>query len=154
MKGRTYRYFNGTPLFGFGYGLSYSTFKYSNIKAPSVVKTTGNVKISAEVENTGTRDGDEVVELYVKICDAKVPVPIHALQGFKRTFLKAGEKRTVEFELKPAQFSTINDKNQRVVEPGRLKLFVGGCQPSEKARNSGSVLETELDVEGDTNVIE
>ena len=154
MKGRTYRYFDGTPLFDFGYGLSYSTFKYSNIKAPSVAKTTENVKISADVENTGRRDGDEVVELYVKIRDAQVPVPIHSLQGFKRMFLKAGEKKTVEFELKPAQFSIINDKNQRVVEPGRLQLYIGGRQPSEKASNLGDILETELKVVGEINVIE
>jgi len=154
MKGRTYRYFDGTPLFDFGYGLSYSTFKYSNIKAPSVAKTTENVKISADVENTGRRDGDEVVELYVKIRDAQVPVPSHSLQGFKRMFLKAGEKKTVEFELKPAQFSIINDKNQRVVEPGRLQLYIGGRQPSEKTLNVSDILETELKVVGEINVIE
>ena len=72
-------------------------------------------------------DGDEVVQLYVKILDAKVPVPKYALQGFKRIFLKAGEKKTIEFELKPEQFSIINNNNQRVVEPGRIQVFIGGC---------------------------
>jgi beta-glucosidase len=154
MKGRTYRYFSGTPLYEFGYGLSYTTFKYSNIKAPATVKTTGNVRISVEVENTGAVDGDEVVELYMKTLDAQVPVPIQALQGFKRTFLKVGEKKKVEFDLKPRQFSIINNKNQRVVEPGRIQLFVGGRQPSQKAISSGDVLKAELKIIGDLNVIE
>ena len=63
MKGRTYRYFNGTPLYEFGYGLSYTTFRYSNINGPSTIKTTENIKLSVDVENTGAMDGDEVVEL-------------------------------------------------------------------------------------------
>jgi beta-glucosidase len=154
MKGRTYRYFGGIPLYEFGYGLSYTTFKYSNIKAPSTVRTTENIKISVEVENTGAMDGDEVVELYVKTLDAKVPVPIHALQGFKRIFLKIGEKKTVEFDLKPEQLSIINNKNQRVVEPGRIQLYVGGRQPSQKALSLGNVLRTKFEVIGEVNVIE
>ena len=154
MKGRTYRYFGGTPLYEFGYGLSYSTFKYSNIKSPTTVKTTENARISVEVENTGALDGDEVVELYAKIYDAKVPVPIHALQGFKRIFLRSGEKKTVEFDLKPEQFSIINNKNQCVVEPGRIQLYVGGRQPSQKALTLGYVLKAELRIVGDVNIIE
>jgi beta-glucosidase len=154
MKGRTYRYFGGTPLYEFGYGLSYSTFKYSNIKSPTSVKTTEKARITVEVENTGAMDGDEVVELYVKILDAKVPVPIHALQGFKRIFLRSGEKKTVEFDLKPEQFSIINNKNQCVVGPGRIQFYVGGCQPSQKALTSGNVLKAELRIVGDVNIIE
>ncbi|MCX6120798.1 MAG: glycoside hydrolase family 3 C-terminal domain-containing protein [Ignavibacteriales bacterium] len=154
MKGRTYRYFNGTPLYEFGYGLSYTTFMYSNIKAPSTIRTNENVHISVEVENTGKMDGDEVIELYTKILDAKVPVPIHTLQGFKRIFLTKGEKKIVEFNLKPEQFSIINDKNQRVVEPGSIQLSIGGCQPSQKALSSSDVLRTKLEVTGVVNVIE
>jgi beta-glucosidase len=154
MKGRTYRYFSGTPLYEFGYGLSYTAFNYSNLKTPSIIRTTENIKITVEVENAGTMDGEEVVQLYTKILDAKVPVPIHALQGFKRIFLKIGEKKTVEFDLKPEQFSTIDNKNQRVVEPGRIQVYVGGCQPSQKAVTSGKVLKTELEVKGEIHVIE
>jgi beta-glucosidase len=154
MKGRTYRYFEGIPLYEFGYGLSYAAFKYSNMKSPATVKTSEKARISIEVENTGARDGDEVVELYTKILDANVPVPVHALQGFKRIFLRSGEKKTVEFDLKPEQFSIINNKNQCVVEPGRIHLYVGGCQPSQKALTSDNVLKTELRIIGDVNIIE
>ncbi|MGD0337156.1 MAG: glycoside hydrolase family 3 C-terminal domain-containing protein [Bacteroidota bacterium] len=154
MKGRTYRYFSRIPLYEFGYGLSYSTFKYSNMNAPASVKTNENVKVSVEVENIGKIDGDEVVELYVKILDAKVPVPIHALKGFRRIQLKAGEKRTLEFELKPEAFSLINDENKRVVEPGKFQLYIGGRQPSPKALGIGEVLKADLVVTGDVNIIE
>jgi len=153
MKGRTYRYFGGTPLYEFGYGLSYTTFNYSNIKTPSTVGTTENVKISVDVKNTGAMDGDEVVELYVRTLDSKVPVPIHALQGFKRIFLKIGEQKTVEFDLKPEQFSIIDTMNQRIVKPGRIQLYIGSRQPSQKALSLGDVLKTELEVIGDINVI-
>ena len=73
-------------------------------------------------------------------------VPICALQGFKRIFLKTGEKKTVKFNLKPEQFSIINNKDQRVVEPGKVQLYVGGRQPSPKVLSSGDVLKTELEV--------
>ena len=112
------------------------------------------MNISAQIENTGGVDGDEVVQLYVKILDAKVPVPMYTLQGFKRIFLKTGEKKTVEFDLKPEQFSLINNKNQRVVVPGRIQVFVGGCQPSQNALPSGKVLKTELELTGEVHMIE
>jgi beta-glucosidase len=130
MEGHTYRYFRGEPLYSFGYGLSYTTFTYSNLQVSPTASTSDKVKVTVDVENSGTRDGDEVVQLYVKISDAAVPVPIHALQGFKRIALKTGEKRTVSFELNPRQFSVIDDENKRVVQPGNVMIFVGGEQPS------------------------
>ncbi len=154
MKGRTYRYFNGIPLYEFGYGLSYTTFKYSNINAPKSVKTNEDVKVSVEVENTGKIDGDEVVELYVKIRHAKAPVPIHALKDFKRIHMKVGEKKTVEFILKPDQLSLIDDDNKRVIEPGKFQIFIGGRQPNPDVLASGEVLKVDLEVTGNVNVIE
>ena len=154
MKGRTYRYFNGTPLYEFGYGLSYTTFQYSNMKAPSIVKTDEALKVSAEVQNTGKTDGDEVIELYVKLLDAKVPVPNYSLQGFKRIFLKSGEKKIIEFEMKPEQFSFIDDENKQVVEPGRIQIFIGGRLPSQKALKNNDVLYKDINITGEVNVIE
>jgi beta-glucosidase len=138
MEGRTYRYFKGEPLYPFGYGLSYTTFAYSNLSVAPKVATSDKVKVTVDVENTGARDGNEVVQLYVKIDDAAVPVPIHALQGFKRVALKAGEKRTVSFELNPKQFSVIDDENKRVVQPGNVSIFVGGGQPNTKGAQTVS----------------
>jgi beta-glucosidase len=154
MKGRTYRYFSGNPLYEFGYGLSYTTFKYSNLKVQKTITTNENIKVAVEVKNAGNTDGDEVVELYVKILNAKVPAPMYALQGFKRLFLKTGEKKSVEFELKPESFSIIDNNNQRVIEPGKIQLYVGGCQPSQKAIGSGTVVKTEFEIIGDANIIE
>jgi len=132
MEGRTYRYFRGEPLYPFGYGLSYTTFAYSNLNVAPSATTSDKVKVTVDVENTGARDGNEVVQLYVKIEDAAVPVAIHSLQGFKRVALKAGEKKTVSFELSPKQFSVIDDENNRVVQPGKVTVFVGGGQPTAK----------------------
>jgi beta-glucosidase len=154
MKGRTYRYFSGNPLYEFGYGLSYTTFKYSNLEISKTIRTNENIKVAVEVKNTGNMDGDEVVELYVKILNAKVPAPKYALQGFKRLFLKAGEKKSVEFNLKPESFSFINNNNRRVVEPGKIQLFVGGCQPSQKAISSGNVVKAAFEIIGNANIIE
>lgn len=154
MQGRTYRYFEGKPLYEFGYGLSYTTFKYSNLNVPQIVNTNENIKVSIDVENSGKMDGEEVIQLYVKILDSKVPVPIYALQGFKRIHLKVGEKKKVEFELKPEQFSVINNQNKRVVEACKIKIFVGNRSPSETGLREGSILSAEIKVVGKDNIIE
>ena len=90
MEGKTYRYFRGEPLFPFGHGLSYTTFVYSNLKIPSSVHTGENVSVSVDVKNSGSRSGEEVVQLYVTELEASAPVPIRSLQAFRRVKLKAG----------------------------------------------------------------
>jgi len=92
MKGRTYRYFEGEPLYPFGYGLSYTTFAYSNLRVPDEVRANTAIEVSVDVENTGRRAGDEVVQLYMKH-----PGVVRELAGFKRVTLQPGEKRTVTF---------------------------------------------------------
>jgi beta-glucosidase len=92
MKGRTYRYFEGEPLYPFGYGLSYTAFTYHNLHAPESARAGGPVKVSVEVENSGKRAGEDVVQLYVKH-----PGVVRELEGFERVALRAGEKKTVEF---------------------------------------------------------
>lgn len=154
MEGRTYRYFRGKPLFEFGYGLSYTTFGYSNLTVPEGVKSGEKVSVSVDVENTGKTDGDEVVELYVRILNPSVPAPIHALKGFRRIHFKAGEKKTVSFELSARDLSVINDDNNRVVEPGDFEIFVGGCQPSAEAVAKGSVIKGSVKLTGDIFIVE
>jgi beta-glucosidase len=133
MQGRTYRYFKGDPLYPFGFGLSYTRFKYDNLKLSAAkVKAGGGLTLSAEVQNTGDRGGDEVVQLYVSHVGASVPVPVRSLAGVSRVSLEPGEKQTVSFTLKPEQLSIIDDAGRRVVEPGEFIVTVGGKQPGFK----------------------
>ncbi len=130
MENRTYRYFTGDPLYRFGYGLSYTTFTYRdlNIEAGDVLGGE-SVAVRVEVENTGQRAGDEVVQLYVQDVEASLPMPRLQLQGFARIHLEPGEKRTVEFTLTPDQLSFVDDEGQWVLEQGDFKVWVGGQQP-------------------------
>ena len=129
MQGRTYQYFQGEPLFPFGHGLSYTRFEYSNLQCPDSIASGEPVRISVDVTNTGSRDGEEVVQLYLTDLQASVPVPIRSLQGFQRVFLQSGNTETIEFELTPRQMSLIDNHNTRVVEPGGFRISVGGKQP-------------------------
>lgn len=129
MANRTYRYFHDTPLFPFGFGLSYTTFGYNNLQVPEKVNMDQPIQVSVDVSNTGKSDGDEVVQLYLTDEKASTPRPIRQLEGFKRVHLKKGETQTVSFTLNPRQLSMINKKDQRVVEPGWFTISVGGKQP-------------------------
>jgi beta-glucosidase len=139
MQGRTYRYFKGDPLYPFGFGLSYTKFNYDNLKlSANRIKAGAGLTITAEVKNAGSQAGDEVVQLYVTDVAASVPVPIRSLAGVKRVFLKPGEKQKLSFALTREQMSIINDKGQRVIEPGEFLLSVGGKQPGFKGRADAS----------------
>jgi beta-glucosidase len=139
MRGRTYRYFQGEPLFAFGDGLSYTMFEYSNFVLPEETKTNESVTLSVDVRNSGTRSGDEVVQLYIKNLTATVPVPLHSLQGFQRIHLNPGEQRTVQFQLQPKQLALINGQNKWIVEPGTYEISVGGHQPGASPGSSNIV---------------
>ncbi|MDE2225498.1 MAG: glycoside hydrolase family 3 C-terminal domain-containing protein [Xanthomonadaceae bacterium] len=138
MKGRTYRYFAGTPLYPFGYGLSYTTFAYADpaLSATSV-KAGATLKTSAVVRNTGTRAGDEVVEVYLDAPDVPL-APRHALVGFERVHLKPGESRRVEFELPPRALSMVDAAGNRAVIAGRYRVFIGSGQPGDAPGASAS----------------
>ena len=139
MEGRTYRYFKGEPLYPFGYGLSYSKFEYGNMKVTPKVKAGGDVKVSVDVRNSGGRDGDEVVQLYLTDVAASAPVPIRTLVGISRLNLKAGEKRTVSFTIPARAMSLIDNNGKRIIEPGDYSLSAGGIQPGYTAPTTGSV---------------
>jgi beta-glucosidase len=129
MAGRTYRYFTGDALFPFGHGLSYTTFAYRDFRVPATARAGDTVWVSVEVQNTGNRAGDEVVQLYVTDVESSVPVPVRTLVGFQRLALAPGERRTARFGVAPRGLSVINDAGARVIEPGRFQLSVGGKQP-------------------------
>jgi beta-glucosidase len=133
MQGRTYRYFKGTPLYPFGFGLSYTTFEYSNLIVDKTSDTQSTVEVSVDVKNTGKADGEEVVQIYVSNKTAKTIVPITALKGFKRVFLKQGEKKTITFTLKPEDFSVTNADAMQVVEAGIFDVAVDGAVPDKNS---------------------
>jgi beta-glucosidase len=132
MKGKTYRFFTREPLYPFGYGLSYTTFAYSNLSIPDKEVAGQPVRIKVVVANSGKTAGEEVVELYLTDEKASTPRPVRQLEGFRRIMLQPGESREVEFSLTPRQFSVINNKDERVIEPGYFTISVGGKQPGFK----------------------
>jgi len=130
MDGRTYRFFKGEPLYPFGYGLSFTRFKYSGLHFSSEnVSANQGITVNATVENAGDREGDEVAELYVTDLEASVRVPLRSLAGVERVHLKPGEKRVVSFTLEPRQLSVITNDGRTVVEPGQFRVTIGGKQP-------------------------
>ncbi len=130
MSNRTYRYFQGEPRYPFGYGLSYTSFSYRNLTCESQVQTGNSLKVSVWVKNTGKRDGDEVVQLYVSHPQNKnVRIPLCALKGFMRIHLKAGEERKVDFTLCPEDLALTDVLGNWIERSGTVKIFVGGGQP-------------------------
>ncbi len=133
MTGRTYRYFRGTPLYPFGYGLSYTRFAYA---APALsttaLKAGASLTVDAELRNTGARAGDEVVQVYLDYPPSPL-APRHALVGFRRVHLAAGERRRVRFTLTPRDLSSVDADGTRAVEPGRYRVFIDGGQPDDAA---------------------
>ena len=132
MAGKTYRFFTQEPLYPFGYGLSYTTFSYGNLSIPTVAAAGEKVTVKVTVTNTGKAEGEEVVQLYLTDEKASTPRPVRQLEGFSRISLKSGESKVVEFNLEPRQFSIINKKSKRVIEPGYFTISVGGKQPGFK----------------------
>ena len=133
MKGRTYRYFTGTPLWPFGYGLSYTSFKYSDLKLPKTPINAGDpLNASVRVTNTGKLAGDEVVQLYLKFPD--VPgAPMRALRGFKRIHLAPGASQTVKFALGRRDLGMVTGAGDMIVAQGSYTVSVGGGQPGTGA---------------------
>jgi beta-glucosidase len=133
MHGRTYRYFEGKPLYPFGYGLSYTNFTYSGLQVPSEPITAGDtLHAHITVTNAGKVSGDEVVQLYLKF--PKVPgAPNKALRGFQRVHLEPGASQDVKFELKPRDMSMVTELGDPIVPEGEFTLFIGGGQPDTSA---------------------
>jgi beta-glucosidase len=130
MNERTYRYFTGQPLYSFGYGLSYTTFEYSNGKLSTTDLNAGDsLEVSVGVRNTGERDGDETVEVYL-IPKNMVGAPLRVLVGFEKVFIPSGAAKTVRMEIGPRQLSFVSSVGNRSVRPGDYDLYIGGGQPS------------------------
>ncbi len=133
MKGRTYRYFKGMPLYPFGHGLSYTTFSYSGLRLlRSAIKAGDPLTVEVTVKNTGKREGDEVAQLYLSFPDV-AGAPLRALRGFKRVHLKPAESQQVSFELNERDLSMVNEAGEPIIAEGQYTLAIGGGQPNTKA---------------------
>lgn len=156
-KGRTYWFLDEEPLYRFGYGLSYTTFEYGNINHPSEVENGENFEVSVDVQNTGDMAGDEVVQLYLSDREASLPVAKRKLQAFKRIHLKAGENKTVTFELSPKNLAFVDKEGNWIVEPGSFLLSAGGRQPEDQESRPGNyndVVVGEMEVTGSNFPVE
>jgi beta-glucosidase len=125
--GRTYMYFKGDPLYPFGFGLSYTTFRYANLKTSTpTLAADGSLTVSVDVTNTGSRTGDAVVQLYVKHLASKVSRPNEELKGFQRVTLEPNQTKTVEIPLKASTLAYWNDHQSRFdVEAEPVQLLIG-----------------------------
>jgi beta-glucosidase len=146
MAGRTYRYFKGPVLYPFGYGLSYTTFRYDSISVSPAARHGDSVRVRVSVKNTGSREGDEVAQLYVSALGAKipVPVPIRSLRGFRRIHLQPGQTMILHFTIAPDAFTIIDDRMLRVPMTGNFLISVGGGQPDQHGPATSNTLTTSI----------
>jgi beta-glucosidase len=136
MAGRTYRFFKRTPLYPFGYGASYTTFAYKNLRTSrETLGARDTVIVRVDVTNAGRRTGDEVAQLYVRHLGSRVERPIEDLRGYRRVTLEPGETRTVEFSLPASSLAYWNpDAHRWVVEQEAVEIAVGGSSADIRLR--------------------
>ena len=125
-RGDDYNNLSGQPLFPFGFGLSYTSFTYNNSRLSSyTIRNTDSILFRCSIRNSGSVDGEEVVQLYIRDVLSSVARPVIELRGFQRIYLKTGEEKTIEFRITPDMLSMLNEKMERVVEPGTFELMIG-----------------------------
>jgi beta-glucosidase len=142
--GRTddYANLNGQPLFPFGFGLSYSHFQYSNLRLDKKqFSKSDSTKVYCSIKNTSDRDGEEVVQLYVRDLFSSVAQPVKALKGFQRIFLKTGEEKEISFRITPDTLKILDKEMHWVVEPGEFRVMIGNSSKDIRLRDVISVVE-------------
>lgn len=144
MENRTYRYFKGKALYGFGYGLSYTTFRYDQLSMPDAAAKGKPVNVSVRITNTGNMAGEEVAQWYVMNQDKSVKAALKALKGFQRISLQPGESRIVKFTLSPGDLSYVNEQGISTSFKGKVNIGIGGSQPDETNRTSGNIIRKTL----------
>ena len=143
-KGFTYMYLRGKPLFAFGHGLSYTNFTYTNLKiASKKVKDNGVVNVSVTVENTGKRQGDEVVQVYVHDIECSVKRPTKELRAFEKISLRPGEKKTLDFVIPVVKFAFYDEKSHGfIVEPGLFDIMIGSSSEDIRLKDKVEVIDS------------
>jgi Glycosyl hydrolase family 3 C terminal domain. len=137
MSNRTYRYFKGEALYPFGFGLSYTTFQYANLKlSKASVKKGEATQAEVTVTNTGKNGGDEVVQLYITH-EGFDFAPLSALKNFRRITLAPGASQKISFNLTADLLSLVDRNGNTVFNPGKVKIIVGGCSPTKKGDSLG-----------------
>ncbi|MGN1214244.1 MAG: glycoside hydrolase family 3 C-terminal domain-containing protein [Bacteroidaceae bacterium] len=154
MSNRTYRYFKGDVLYPFGYGMSYSSFKFKNLESSDVVKTGDSLTVKVEVTNCGKRAGEEVVQLYLSHRAISDVAPICQLAAFEKVMLKPGESRVVEFKLAPRSLAYVDGAGVVAEEAGKVTLYAGDVCPSAPKRFIGGLLSKDIELQGETQVFE
>ncbi|AGC67275.1 beta-xylosidase BxlB [Thermoclostridium stercorarium subsp. stercorarium DSM 8532] len=134
MENRTYRFMKNEALYPFGFGLSYTTFDYSDLKlSKDTIRAGEGFNVSVKVTNTGKMAGEEVVQVYIKDLEASWRVPNWQLSGMKRVRLESGETAEITFEIRPEQLAVVTDEGKSVIEPGEFEIYVGGSQPDARS---------------------
>lgn len=138
MANRTYRYTTKKPMYPFGFGLSYTSYKYKKISVNNkVIKKGNSAKITVNVENTGKRAGEEIVQLYLVLPDKGYQNPLYSLKGFKKTKLQPGESKNVKFEISPEMMASVNPAGEKIIEEGNYIITAGGASPGERSIELG-----------------
>lgn len=148
MKNRTYRYFNGDVLYPFGYGLSFTKFKFKKLNVPQEVQIGDTINISTEVVNTGKSAGEEVVQLYLSHKDIAPEAPNSQLVGFQKVMLQPGERKIVHFKLSPRNLAYVDETGGVNTMPGKIKVYIGNVCPNAPERFTSGVLSTTMELKG------
>jgi beta-glucosidase len=158
MEGRTYKYFEGDPLFPFGHGRSFTSFVFEDLTVSATdLDPEKDISVKVNVRNTGKMSGSEVAQLYLKDIEASVPVPNISLEGFTKITLDPGGETIVDFTLSARQFAVIDMDGRYYLEPGEFELYVGGKQPGFTGiadANTTNVIGTKVVYKGDRILIE
>ena len=148
MKNRTYRYFNGDVLYPFGYGLSFTKFKFKRLNVPQEVQIGDTISISTEVVNMGKSAGEEVVQLYLSHKNIAPEAPNSQLVGFQKVMLQPGERKIVHFKLSPRNLAYVDETGGVNTMPGKIKVYIGNICPNAPERFTSGVLSTTMELKG------
>ena len=137
MAGRTYRYMEESPMYPFGFGLSYASFSFSDFRAPARIAVGEELRVECVVKNTGTVPADEVVQMYLTALDLDA-TPIASLKGFRRVNLEPNTSHRVAFHLETRDLETIQTDGSRAIMPGRYRVTIGDASPGKRSRELGA----------------